>query len=89
MSNEAASNSPRTIDLIIEDRRITLEELAAASQLGENRVLAIVSGRWTPSPGEREKMAAALGVTAAEISWGHTVNPRNVRYFQHGLEEGF
>jgi transcriptional regulator with XRE-family HTH domain len=89
MSNEAASNSPRTIDLVIEDRRITLEELAAASQLGENRVLAIVLGRWTPSPGEREKMATALGVTVADISWGHTVNPRNVRYFQHGLEEGF
>jgi transcriptional regulator with XRE-family HTH domain len=89
MSTEAASHTPRTIDLIIEERRITLEELAAASRLDERRVLAIVSGRWTPSPRERERLAGALGVTVADVSWGHTVNPRNVRYFQHGLEEGF
>lgn len=89
MSTEAESNSPRTIDLIIEERRVTLAELATASRLDERRVLAIVSGRWTPSPSEREQVAAALGVKVGDVSWGHTVNPRNVRYFQHGLQEGF
>ena len=89
MHSEAASNSPRTIDLIIEERRITLDELASASRLDERRVLAIVSGRWTPSPKERERIATALGVAVTDVSWGHTVNPRNVRYFQHGLHEGF
>jgi transcriptional regulator with XRE-family HTH domain len=89
MSTEAASNTPRTIDVIIEERRVTLKELATASRLDERRVLAIVSGRWTPSPQEREKIAGGLGVDVADVSWGHTVNPRNVRYFQHGLQEGF
>ncbi|MCA9099600.1 MAG: helix-turn-helix transcriptional regulator [Pirellulales bacterium] len=89
MDVDTAKNSPRTIDLIIEERRISLEELSASSRLDERRVLAIVSGRWTPSPLERQRLAEALGVAVADVSWGHTVNPRNIRYFQHGLEEGF
>ena len=54
-----------------------------------NRVEAIADGRWTPSPEERTKVAAALGVSVDEISWGHTMNPRNVRYRRFGLKENF
>ena len=52
------------------------------------RLDAIVSGRWTPSPDERARIAAALGVSVGEINWGHTMNPRNVRYHRYGLPEG-
>jgi hypothetical protein len=34
-------------------------------------VLAIALGRWTPSPSERDKVAAAFGLTRDQIAWGH------------------
>lgn len=53
------------------DRGLTVRELAVRSQLDEGRVLAIALGRWTPSPAERQKIAAVLGVAVDEITWGH------------------
>ena len=46
-------------------------------------------GRWTPSPDERAAIAAALGVRVEEVSWGHSMNPRNIRYHRFGLKESF
>ena len=53
------------------DRVLTYAELAERTGLEEGRVLAIVLGRWTPSPAERQKIAEALGVTIGDIAWGH------------------
>lgn len=50
---------------------ITFDELVGRCGLDSNRVLAIVAGRWTPSPQERQAVAAALNVTVGEITWGH------------------
>lgn len=52
-------------------RRLTVPQLAERCGLEESRVLAIALGRWTPSPVERQKIAAALAVTIDEITWGH------------------
>jgi hypothetical protein len=30
-----------------------------------------VLGRWTPSPAERDNIAAAFGLTRDQIAWGH------------------
>lgn len=79
----------RNIDVLLEDTDTTLEELAQRSGLAIERVAAIAHGRWTPSPAEREKIAAALGVAVHDVSWGHTMNPRNVRYHRFGLKEDF
>jgi transcriptional regulator with XRE-family HTH domain len=79
----------KTIDVLIEERDLAVDELAAAAGLDFDRVAAIADGRWTPSPTEREKLAAALAVPIEEISWGHTMNPRNVRYHRFGLKEDF
>lgn len=46
-------------------------ELAEKAGLEDQRTLAIVMGRWTPSPKERDAIAAALGVAPDEIVWGH------------------
>lgn len=78
---------PYTVDIVIEQRGLSLEQLRDASGLSAERIQAIVDGRWTPSPDERAKIAAALGVPVEQISWGHTMNPRNVRYHQFGLPE--
>ncbi|HTQ39849.1 MAG TPA: helix-turn-helix transcriptional regulator [Pirellulales bacterium] len=79
----------KTIDVLLEETAISLDELSARAGLPIERVAAIADGRWTPSPAEREKLAAALGVPGSEISWGHTMNPRNVRYHRFGLKEDF
>jgi hypothetical protein len=79
----------KTIDTVLEEQELSIQELAERSQLPADRVEAIVDGRWLPSPQERERIAAALGMPVAEISWGHTMNPRNVRYHRFGLKEDF
>ncbi len=82
-------SSARTIDLYFEETGLGVEDIAAKSGLPFQRVEAIALGRWTPSPAEREKIAAAFGVEVAMISWGHTMDPRNVRYRRFGLKEDF
>jgi hypothetical protein len=79
----------KTVDVLLEERNLSIEELAASCGLPPDRVLAIVDGRWLASPPERQRIAEALGMDAAHISWGHTINPRNVRYHRFGLKEDF
>lgn len=79
----------KTIDLLFDESDFSLQELAQRSQLPESRLADILKGRWTPSPKEREKIAAALGIAAESISWGHSMAPRNIRYHRFGLKEDF
>jgi transcriptional regulator with XRE-family HTH domain len=62
----------RTVNDLCREQSIAVEELAERSGLDTGRVTAIVLGRWTPSPAERQKIAAVFGVTIDEIAWGHT-----------------
>ena len=43
------------------------------SGVDEQRIGAILLGRWTPSPEERDAIAAVFGLTRADIVWGHTI----------------
>jgi len=79
----------KTVDVVLEELAWSLDDLAAQCGLPIDRVAAIVDGRWLSSPAERAAIAAALGTTADQISWGHTMNPRNVRYHRFGLKEDF
>lgn len=79
----------QTVEHLLEQTGLTIEDLAARSGLDPQRVAAIADGRWTPSPQERRRIAQALGLEVESISWGHTMNPRNVRYRRFGLKESF
>ena len=79
----------RTVDHLLEQTGLSVEEIAERSGLAFERVAAIAEGRWTPSPDERDRIAAAFDVPVAEVSWGHSMNPRNIRYHRHGLKESF
>ena len=79
----------RTVEHLFEQTGLTYEEVAERARLTVQRVAAIAEGRWTPSPDDRERLAAAFGVPVEEISWGHTMNPRNIRYGRFGLKEDF
>lgn len=79
----------KTVDVLIDELQICVEDIAQRANLPAERVEAIALGRWTPSPSERERVAQALSVSVDEISWGHTMDPRNVRYRRFGLKEDF
>jgi transcriptional regulator with XRE-family HTH domain len=61
----------KTVDELCAERGIDVEKLAELAKLDEDRVSAIVEGRWTPSPAERDKIAAVFGLTRDDIAWGH------------------
>jgi transcriptional regulator with XRE-family HTH domain len=63
---------PASVSDLCQQRGLTLEQLVARTGLDEQRLTAILLGRWTPSPSERQRVAAALDVTIEDISWGHT-----------------
>ncbi|MFN0055946.1 MAG: helix-turn-helix domain-containing protein [Planctomycetales bacterium] len=79
----------KTIDVLFEEFELTIEDIAERSRLDLPRVEAIACGRWTPSPAERARIAAAFGVSVEDIVWGHMMDPRNIRYRQFGLKENF
>ena len=61
----------RTVEELCQEAGIDLAQLAAKSGLDESRVMAILLGRWTPSPAERDKIAVVFGRTRDNITWGH------------------
>jgi transcriptional regulator with XRE-family HTH domain len=68
------------------DRGLTLPELIESTGLDKRVVEAIAAGRYTPSPEHRQRIAAALAVTPAEIAWGHTAQVSHV--YGHGPQFG-
>ncbi len=61
----------RSVDQLCREQGLDARQLAARSGVDEQRVVAIVLGRWTPSPDERDRIAAVFGVTRDQILWGH------------------
>ena len=60
-----------TIAELCEQHQITVDQLTEKTQLEADRVLAIMLGRWTPSPAERTKIAAVFNLQPTDIAWGH------------------
>jgi len=56
---------------LCEQQKIGVAELVEKTGLDDNRVTAIILGRWTPSPLERQKIAAAFNLSVEAIAWGH------------------
>src|SRR5436853_6447378 len=63
----------------LEETGMTVEQLVEASGLDAKLVKAIVTGNYTPSPSQRQRLAAALGVSIDDIAWGHTVPVQYLR----------
>jgi hypothetical protein len=63
----------------MEEAGISIGQLVIASGLDAKLVKAIVSGNYTPSPLHRQRLAAALGVSTDDISWGHAVTVEHLR----------
>ncbi len=72
----------RSVDELCKEHNLTIEELTRRAGLEESRVLAIIMGRWTPSPVERQKIASVFSVGIDEITWGHKTPIQHI--YGHG-----
>ena len=61
---------------------IPFDQLVERTGLDESRVMAIILGRWTPSPSERHAIAAALEAEVDDITWGHRTPIQHI--YGHG-----
>jgi transcriptional regulator with XRE-family HTH domain len=72
----------KTVSDLCDENKMNIKELAEKAGLEEGRVLAIALGRWTPSPAERDKVAAVFGLTRDQIAWGHRTPIQHI--YGHG-----
>jgi hypothetical protein len=77
---------PKSVAELCAEQALDATRLADKAGLDERRVRAIMEGRWTPSPAERDRVAAALGVTRDEIAWGHSTPVSHL--YGHGPQFG-
>jgi transcriptional regulator with XRE-family HTH domain len=68
----------KTIAQLCEQHGLDVKQLAAKCGLEESRVLAIVLGRWLPSPAERDAVAAVFNRKREELVWGHTTPVQHI-----------
>jgi transcriptional regulator with XRE-family HTH domain len=74
--------SGKTVAELCEEQKLTAAKLAERAGMDEQRVLAIVLGRWTPSPAERDRIAAVFALTREQIVWGHRTPIQHI--YGHG-----
>jgi hypothetical protein len=68
------------------ERCIGVAELVATCGLDDRVVEAIAQCRYTPSPQQRQRLSAALGLTPEQIAWGHLATVEHV--YGHGPQFG-
>jgi transcriptional regulator with XRE-family HTH domain len=76
------SEATKNLDQLCIERGISVTQLAEQSGVDEQRVIAIVLGRWTPSPDDRDRIAGVFGLTREQIVWGHKVPVQHI--YGHG-----
>ena len=68
---DTAMEPVRRVEDLCAEQQLTYLQLAQKAELDEQRVLAIIQGRWTPTPEERDRIAAVFELTRSQITWGH------------------
>jgi transcriptional regulator with XRE-family HTH domain len=76
------ADTPRTIDQLCAEHGLDVRQLAERCGVDEQRVMAIVLGRWTPSPEDRDAIAAVFGLKRDQVSWGHKTPIQHI--YGHG-----
>ena len=65
------ADAPHSLEQLCAEHGLDARQLAERSGVDEQRVVAILMGRWTPSPQDRDAIAAVFGLTRDKIVWGH------------------
>jgi len=68
------------------ERGIDVAQLIEASALDPKVVEAVVHGHYTPSPQQRQRLAAALGLASDQVLWGHVAQVEHIH--GHGPQFG-
>jgi len=68
------------------ERNVDLAALAGAAGLDRHVVEAVARGRYTPSPGQRQRLSAALGISPEQVAWGHLSQVEHI--YGHGPQFG-
>ena len=76
------AQTTQNVDQLCVERQIDARQLAERSGLDEQRVTAIILGRWTPSPQDRDAIAAVFGLARDQIAWGHKTPIQHI--YGHG-----
>jgi hypothetical protein len=76
----------RTVANWMAERNLDLPQLVEASRLDRKVVEAIVAGRYTTSPAQRQRIAETLGVAPEDVQWGRTVEVDHM--YGHGPQFG-
>ena len=76
----------KTVAELCAENQVSHAQLAEKASLDLQRVLAILEGRWTPSPSERDRVAAVFGLTRDDIAWGHKAPVAHL--YGHGPQFG-
>ncbi len=76
----------KTLAEWMEEQGVDLAELIDRCRLDGKIVEAIASNRYTPSPEQRRRLAAALGVAPELVVWGHAAPVEHV--YGHGPQFG-
>ena len=70
----------------MQERELSLDALVQAARLDRKVVEAIVAGRYTPSPQQRQRLAETLTVEVDQIQWGHVTQVDHL--YGHGTQFG-
>jgi len=81
-----AMSQLKTVAEWMSQRGLSVAKLVESSALDKRVVEAIVHGRYTPSPQQRQRLAAALGLDPAQVLWGHVAQVEHIR--GHGPQFG-
>jgi plasmid maintenance system antidote protein VapI len=63
----------------MEEMRIDLNQLVELTGLEEKLVKAIITGNYTASPTQRQRLATALGLSPQDVSWDHAISVQHLR----------
>ena len=76
----------KSVDELCREHGLSVRQLAEQAGLDVRRVEAIVSGRWTPSPAERDRVAGVFALTRDQVAWGHRAGVDHM--YGHGPQFG-
>jgi hypothetical protein len=76
----------KTIAEWMSDQGVGLEEMVKRSGLERKIMQTIIQGHYTPSPQQRQRLAAALGLDPVQVAWGHREQVQHM--YGHGPQFG-
>jgi transcriptional regulator with XRE-family HTH domain len=76
----------KTVKQLLDHSGLSVTEFADRAGLEKRVAQNIIAGQWTPSPQQRARIAAVLGIAVDEIRWGHSTPVEHM--YGHGPQFG-